>query len=245
MRKALLLLLLFAVQAIAAADLRDLGVPIGYTVGGYEAAGLKLLKKDQYEAAQRYFTAAIRLEPQRWYAYYNRAKTFSKQKKWSAALQDLNACIHYEPAFFIATFARAEVYKRLADYNACLNDLDLVLRLTKEVGNYSEVAEALNDRAWFQSVCPDASFRNGRRAVADARKACELTKWKDPACLDTLAAAYAETGDFDSAVRYEEQAAVENASEKSKERDEWSRGCSARLQLYKLRRPCRGRGTDW
>ena len=59
----------------------------------------------------------------------------------------------------------------------------------------------LSDRAWFQATCPSSSFRNGQQAVRDAKAACSIMAWKDEDMIDTLAAAYAETGDFDSAVR--------------------------------------------
>jgi len=68
------------------------------------------------------------------------------------------------------------------------------------------LARALSDRAWFRATCPDSSFRNGQQAVKDAKAACSIMQWKDEDMIDTLAAAYAETGDFDSAVRYAAQA---------------------------------------
>jgi hypothetical protein len=58
----------------------------------------------------------------------------------------------------------------------------------------------------FQATCPNASFRNGRQAVKDAKAACSLMAWKDENMIDTLAAAYVETGDFDSAARCAAQA---------------------------------------
>jgi len=42
--------------------------------------------------------------------------------------------------------------------------------------------------------------------VQDAKIACKLTSWNDESAIDTLAVAYAEVGDFDSAVRYAQQA---------------------------------------
>ena len=37
-------------------------------------------------------------------------------------------------------------------------------------------------------------------------RACELSKWKEPHYIEALPAAYAETGDFDKAVKYQTQA---------------------------------------
>ena len=51
------------------------------------------------------------------------------------------------------------------------------------------------------ATCRDANSRNGARAIASSTKACELTDWKDAFCLTTLAAAQAETGDFEAALR--------------------------------------------
>ena len=60
--------------------------------------------------------------------------------------------------------------------------------------------------AWLRLSYPDQSYRNGQQALKDATSACKLIDWKDEDMIDTLATAYAEVGDFDSAVRYEEQA---------------------------------------
>ncbi len=64
-------------------------------------------------------------------------------------------------------------------------------------------------------------------------RACELTEWKDATSLDTLAAAHAEAGDFDSAVRRQTEAiALLSDAEEKKDFGE-------RLKLYRDRKPFR------
>lgn len=195
-----------ATAIVFAADVRDLGVPSGWRASDYDTRGFDLLNKHDYDNARRYFDAAIRSDPYFWTAYYNRAMTFIEQKKWTAALQDLNSTVHLRPSFFRATMTRAGVNQHLHNYRAALQDLDVLASLTLKAGNYREHCQVLNNRAWLRATCPDPALRNGQLAVADAKKACEIDKWEFASEIDTLAAAYAEAGDFDSATRYEEKA---------------------------------------
>jgi hypothetical protein len=67
-------------------------------------------------------------------------------------------------------------------------------------------AAAYNTRAWILATYPDARVRDGKKAVTDATMACKLTDWQVAYCLGTLAAAYAESGDFKNAVAWQEKA---------------------------------------
>jgi hypothetical protein len=64
----------------------------------------------------------------------------------------------------------------------------------------------LDELAWFLATDPDANARDGAEAVRLAERACALTDRRIPAFLATLAAAYAEAGDFSRAVAAGEEA---------------------------------------
>lgn len=93
-----------------------------------------------------------------------------------------------------------------------------------------------NQIAWIRATCPEASIRNGKEAVEDAMKACELSEWKNWDWIDTLAAAYAEVGDFKRASEFEEKALRTGNPLESDQRE-----MRDRLSLYKKFHPFRDR----
>jgi hypothetical protein len=100
-------------------------------------------------------------------------------------------------------------------------------------------AAALKDLAWLRVVCPVVELRDAAKAVAEATKACELTDWKNHDYLSTLAGAYAEVGDFDSAVKWQ-QGAIRLLSED--ERFAWQANYQVRLKLYESGKPHNQKG---
>jgi TPR repeat protein len=86
---------------------------------------------------------------------------------------------------------------------------------------------AANGLAWSLAVNHDATLRDGKEAVSWANKACEATEFKDSSRIDTLAAAYAEAGDFAQAIKYQ-QMALERTEAKSEARTRMQ----DRLKLY-------------
>ena len=60
--------------------------------------------------------------------------------------------------------------------------------------------EILNKLAWILAANEDDKLRNPADAVKFARQGCELTDYKNPELLDTLAVAYAAAGRFPDAI---------------------------------------------
>jgi hypothetical protein len=74
----------------------------------------------------------------------------------------------------------------------------------------------LNNLAWILATCPIAALRNGDEAVQLAAHACKLTR-DTPVYMGTLAAAYAEAGDFSKALTTAQEA--RSAAEQKGEKD--------------------------
>jgi tetratricopeptide (TPR) repeat protein len=92
-------------------------------------------------------------------------------------------------------------------------------------------ASSLNDLAWFLATCPDATLRDGNRAVELAKRACELSERQNSSFLDTLAVALAESGEFEAAIETQREAIglLSNG-------DPIAKAFHARLEAYEARR---------
>ncbi|PWT83309.1 MAG: hypothetical protein C5B58_06755 [Acidobacteria bacterium] len=185
-------------------------VPIIVTTPPHKRAVMNLCRDASHQlengdvaGAKLSIDAALRIDPKLWPALYIRAQIFRKEGKYELAIQDCNEALRQYPGCVEASLLRASIKARLGKYAEALKEFNYLISLHPRPVT---LARALSDRAWFQATCPDSSFRNGQQAVKDAKAACSIMQWKDESMIDTLAAAYAETGDFDSAMRYEAQA---------------------------------------
>ena len=61
-------------------------------------------------------------------------------------------------------------------------------------------------RAWLAALCPDKKFRDGKKGVELATRACELTGWNDGQILGILSSACYETRDYDAAAKWRAKA---------------------------------------
>jgi tetratricopeptide (TPR) repeat protein len=181
------------------------------------------------ERALADFAAATAADARFAMPLYNRANVHVHRGDWEAALADYTAAIALDPSDLAGYHSRGRVYAQLGRYAEAIADNLEALRL------HPGHARTCNNLAWLWAACPQADLRDGARAVEHARIACEATGWRDPGCLDTLAAAYAESGNFAEAIRWQHQA-VELASEGEKA------DYAARLRLYEAGQPYREPG---
>ena len=90
----------------------------------------------------------------------------------------------------------------------------------------------LNNLAWVLATSPEDKLRNGKRAIELAKQACEVTEYKQAHILSTLAAGYAETGDFETAITWSKKA-VESGG------DELKGQLTKELESYEDKKPWR------
>lgn len=220
--------------------------------------GLAYLGLKQKEQAMKDFSAAIKLNPKDADAYYNRSILFFDSHFFQKAMADLDASIKINNQYAPAYNYRGVLWKDQKKYAQAIADYSQAIKLNpefappfanrgfvkKKLGTYDEaikdyliaiqldpqVADPRNDLAWLLATCQDKKYRNGKEALKHAKKACDLWRYKNFEGLDTLAAAYAETGEFKQAIQWIEKAiVVAPQNEKTK--------LEKRKQLYKNERP--------
>ncbi len=81
-----------------------------------------------------------------------------------------------------------------------------LLTLNLAINEIAEDPRLLTLRALLRATSPDEMIRNGEQALQDATQACQITKYLNAVAISALAAAYAESDDFDKAVKYGEKA---------------------------------------
>jgi len=189
--------------------------------------GVVLDSQGKFEEAAAHYVQALRLNPGYADAHNNLGVFLSRQGKYEAAVAQCTEALRLNPGRADAHNNLGVVLFRQGKYAAAAAHYTEAVRLNPDYG------DAYNNRAMIMAACPEAKYRDGARAVESATRACELTEWKSPGFLDTLAAAHAEAGDYDAAVTWQTRAIGCLADEGKK--DDYR----SRLVLYQARKPYR------
>jgi tetratricopeptide (TPR) repeat protein len=195
----------------------------------YLNRGSLLREHGDFTGALADFAKTLAINPGEEAAHIGRVGIYLMQCKPEEALKEANAAIAIAPGQASVYGSRASVYVELRRYREAEADIQKAMRLK----SYDPTAP-LSSLAWFRATCPDSHFRDGKKALEAAQRRCQRTNFFGYGCLDTLAAAYAETGDFDQAVKCETQS-IETAPSRHPMLSEMKQ----RLELYKRHKPFR------
>jgi tetratricopeptide (TPR) repeat protein len=216
--------------------LADYGRAIGLAPNfqrAYFNRGICFLERHEYRRAVTDFTRCIQIMPTDLSAHGPRAYAYAKQGEGARAVADAKVAVTVKPS-------RVPLY-RVTDLGCrgkayqIFSQPELALRDFREAVRVMPSHEtSYGNLAWFLATCPSDRFRNGTEAVSAAKNACELSHWQNSGFIDALAAAYAEAGGFEQAVKYEKQS-LTDSSLAPKERQEREK----RLALFQQRKPFR------
>lgn len=131
---------------------------------------------------------------------------FWQSNKHSQAIRNLDQVLRSNPANWQALRLKGEICLSQGEHADAIEAYKAALSILPEEESDDLKASVMNNLSWVLSTTPEDELRNGKLALELGLKACELTEFKQAHILSTLAAAYAEVGDFDKAVEFSEKA---------------------------------------
>lgn len=193
--------------------------------------GMVLEKENDVVGAYEQYKIAVSQRPDLPFIWKSLSKTASMLGKTEEALNAVLKAIELNPGgdpelYFMAGYLSAVLLKP--------SEAIKYYRKSLELNPLQPVV--LNNLAWLLSTLPDDELRNGNEAVTLAWKANELTGGKNVIINGTLAAAYAEAGDFENAVNTARRAIELAVSTGEKQFEQKNREL---LKLYLNKKPYR------
>jgi tetratricopeptide (TPR) repeat protein len=199
---------------------------------GLELRGLIAAEKQDYAAAIRDFRRLASKNADDPAILGQLGMLYLASKQPHEAIKRFTRALELDAQNFPCLRGRSDAEISIGDHAMARDDLEKAHALEPEDSG------VLNNLAWLLATSPDEAIRNGQRAVELAKQACELTDWKEPHIISTLAAAHAEAGDFEAARTYSRQAVEQGGGN-----DEIKSQLEAELASYKENKPWRERQT--
>jgi tetratricopeptide (TPR) repeat protein len=165
-----------------------------------ELRGLIAAERNDYPAAIRDFRKLVAKNSDDAVVIGQLGMLYLAAKQPREAIKRFTRALELEENQFLSRRGRSDAEISIGDHKAALADLEKALTLAPDDTG------VLNNLAWLLATSPDDALRDGKRAIELANKACEETKWEQAHIISTLAAGYAETGDFETARKYSKQA---------------------------------------
>lgn len=153
----------------------------------------------------------INSDKERFSRYVEGGMKYHAAGEFQRAISEFSKAIAIRPDDYGTYIQRGISYQEIGDWSRALSDYITSIDLNRNA------FAAWNNLAWIEATCPQEEYRHGARALQHAMRACELTQWKNFSTLETLAAAYALSGDREAAVKHQKQA-IELAPEKLRAR---------------------------
>lgn len=189
--------------------------------------GAALAKQGDFDAAVMQFNRSLKLNPELRWANFNLAQVYASRGEFDIAIPYLQRELEIEPGFPPAQQMLDSVRANRAQLANGLHDL------LQEIDRQPNDPKKLRVAAWILATNPNASIRDGRKAVVMAERAWKISGDDDLPTLDTLAAAYAERGDFSDAILAEERA-VRFADDRATAEE-----CRRHIESFKQSKPWR------
>ena len=196
-----------------------------------ELYSLVLANLGEYDKAISTITKLVEEDPENMLWKLQLAIFFNAAEQSGKAAAIFTEVLQGDPENPVALRGRADAYLNIGDHGKAINDYEQAVKAQPDDSGI------LNNFAWVLATSPDDPLRNGKRAVELARKACELTEYKQAHILSTLGAAYAEIGDFESALQWSQKAV--DASDES-----LNEPLKKELESYQQRKPWRERKQE-
>ncbi len=192
------------------------------------------LKRNQPDKAAVSLQLALEKNPRLVGARYIAGRMLVAAGRYAEAVSNFNAALTLDPECIEAHMALAQIRLLQGLTLPAFNHYATVIHLRKDY------IPALEQLARLLACFPEEELRDGRRAVEYAERASILAGYRDPFVLDTLAAAYAESGNFKEAERVQKRA-IELLQDKTSNAvvTPMAAGFEVRLKLYQNRQPYR------